>query len=82
MQLVAEVAEQVAGAPASITPRVGGTLPIVHSLQRHLDAPGVAAPDNPVYFGARAHAPNEHIRLEDVGPAVRFTRALFERLAS
>ena len=81
VQRVVEVAAEVAGAPASITPRVGGTLPIVHSLQGHLGAPGVAPPDNPVYFGARAHAPNEHIRLEDIGPAVRFTHTLFERLA-
>lgn len=81
VQRVAEVAGEVAGAPASITPRVGGTLPIVHSLHQHLGVPGVAAPDNPVYFGARAHAPNEHIRLEDVAPAIRFTGALLKSLA-
>jgi acetylornithine deacetylase/succinyl-diaminopimelate desuccinylase-like protein len=32
-------------------------------------------------LGARAHAPNEHIRLEDLGHAIRFTHALFEALA-
>ena len=81
VQRVAEIAEEASGSRPSITPRIAGTLPIVASLQRHLGAPGIAAPDNPFYFGARAHAPNEHIRLEDVGHAVRFTTALLENLA-
>jgi acetylornithine deacetylase/succinyl-diaminopimelate desuccinylase-like protein len=80
VQRVAQIAEDVSGQPPSITPRIPGTLPIVASLQRHLGAPGVAAPDNPFYFGARAHAPNEHVRLEDLGHAIRFTHALFESL--
>ena len=82
VQRVAEIAEQVSGQPPSVIVRIAGTLPIVASLQRHLGAPGLAVPDNPFYFGARAHAPNEHIRLEDVGHAVRFTRALFENVAA
>lgn len=77
---VARIAEHVTGERASITPRIGGTLPIIPSLQRHLGVPGLAAPDNPFYFGARAHAPNEHVRLEDLGHAVRFTHALLEDL--
>ena len=81
VERVARTAADVAGMPPSITPMVGGTLPIVASLQRHLDVPGVAAPDNPFYFGSRAHAPNEHVRLEDIGHAVRFTHALLETLA-
>jgi acetylornithine deacetylase/succinyl-diaminopimelate desuccinylase-like protein len=81
VQRVARIAEEVTGKPASITTRVGGTLPIVASLQRHLGLPGLSAPDNPVYFGSRAHAPNEHIRLEDIGHAVRFMHALLEGLA-
>jgi acetylornithine deacetylase/succinyl-diaminopimelate desuccinylase-like protein len=81
VQRVARIAEEVTGKPASITTRVGGTLPIVASLQRHLGLPGLSAPDNPVYFGSRAHAPNEHIRLEDLGHAVRFMHALLEGLA-
>jgi acetylornithine deacetylase/succinyl-diaminopimelate desuccinylase-like protein len=78
---IVDIAGDVAGQPASVTPRVAGTLPIIASLQRHLDVPGLAAPDNPFYFGARAHAPNEHIRLEDVGHAVRFFVAALNRLA-
>jgi acetylornithine deacetylase/succinyl-diaminopimelate desuccinylase-like protein len=78
---VVGIAQQVAGQPASVTPRVAGTLPIIASLKRHLGVPGLAPPDNPFYPGARAHAPNEHIRLEDVGHAVRFTHALLVGLA-
>lgn len=78
---VARVAEESSGKPASILPRAGGTLPIIASLQRHLNLPGVSAPDNLFYFGARVHAPNEHVRLEDFSHAIRFTYALLEDLA-
>jgi acetylornithine deacetylase/succinyl-diaminopimelate desuccinylase-like protein len=81
VQHVIRVAAEVTGQPPSILPRNGGTLPIIASLQRHLGVPGVAAPDNPSYPGSRAHAPNEHIRLEDLGHAVRFTHALLLSLA-
>ena len=77
---VARVAERVAGKPPSIELRSPATLPIVASLHRHVGVPGVSAPDNPVYFGSAAHAPNEHVRLEDFGLAVRFTVALLEEL--
>ena len=80
VRTVAGVAEAVAGRPASITVRSGATLPIVHSLERHVGVPGVSAPDNPLYFGANLHAPNEHVKLEDIGHAVRFTYALFDAL--
>jgi len=80
-QRVAQVAEEVTGQKPSIAVRIGGTLPIIESLHRHLGVPGVSAPDNPFYFGARAHAPNEHIRIEDIGHAVRFLHALLNGLA-
>jgi acetylornithine deacetylase/succinyl-diaminopimelate desuccinylase-like protein len=76
------VAEAVSGERASIVPISPATLPIVASLHDHVGVPGLAAPDNPYYAGSRAHAPNEHIRLEDVGPAVRFTFALLRELAA
>jgi acetylornithine deacetylase/succinyl-diaminopimelate desuccinylase-like protein len=77
---VVEIAESLTGQRASITPVIGGTLPIISSLQRHLGVAGVAAPDNPFSYDSRAHAPNENVRLEDVGHAVRFVHALFEGL--
>ena len=51
VQRVVRIAAQITGQPPSIIPRIGGTLPIIASLQRHLDVPGVAAPDNPSYWG-------------------------------
>jgi acetylornithine deacetylase/succinyl-diaminopimelate desuccinylase-like protein len=78
---VVGVAEAVSGDRASITPLAPATLPIVASLQEHLGVPGLSAPDNPVYAGCRAHAPNEHIRLEDIEPALRFTYELLRALA-
>jgi acetylornithine deacetylase/succinyl-diaminopimelate desuccinylase-like protein len=79
---VVAVAETVSGAQASIVPLAAGTLPIVASMQERLEVAGMAAPDNPVYWGSRAHAPNEHIRLEDVEPALRFTYELLRELGT
>ena len=79
---VVKVAEATSGTTASIFPLAPPTLPIISSLQEHLDVPGMSAPDNPTYSGSGAHAPNEHIRLEDIGPAVRFTYALLRELAA
>jgi acetylornithine deacetylase/succinyl-diaminopimelate desuccinylase-like protein len=79
---VVGVAEAVSGATASIIPLAPPTLPIVASLQEHLAVPGLAAPGNPTYAGSRVHAPNEHIRLEDIEPALRFTYALLQDLGS
>ena len=42
--------------------------------------PGLSAPDNPVYAGCAPHAPNEHIRLKDIAPAIRYTLALLDEL--
>jgi acetylornithine deacetylase/succinyl-diaminopimelate desuccinylase-like protein len=77
---VVDVAEAVSGERASVWPLTPPTLPIVASLHDHLAVPGLAAPDNPVYAGSRAHAPNEHIRLEDIEPALRFIYALLHNL--
>jgi acetylornithine deacetylase/succinyl-diaminopimelate desuccinylase-like protein len=82
VRTVSAIAEQVAGRPASITNSSAATLPIVASLARHVGVPGLSAPDNPLYFGANLHAPNEHVKLEDIGHAVRFTYALFDGLGS
>ena len=77
---VIDVAERVTGKPPSIFPLAPASLPIVASLQRHVGLPGLSAPDNPVYGGSAAHAPNEHVRVEDFVPAIEFTIALFDEL--
>jgi acetylornithine deacetylase/succinyl-diaminopimelate desuccinylase-like protein len=77
---VVAVAEALSGERASIAPLTAGTLPIVASMQDRIGLPGMSAPDNPVYWGSLAHAPNEHIRLEDLGPALRFFYELLRSL--
>jgi acetylornithine deacetylase/succinyl-diaminopimelate desuccinylase-like protein len=76
------VAERVARSTASIEPIIAGSLPVVASLKRHVGVPGLSAPDNATYYGCAAHAPNEHIRLEDIAPAVRYLVALLAELGS
>ena len=77
---VIAIAERVVGKAPSIYPIGPATLPIVWSLQRHVGVPGLSAPDNPIYGGSAAHAPNEHVRVEDFGPAIEFTIALLDEL--
>ncbi|HEY1368171.1 MAG TPA: M20/M25/M40 family metallo-hydrolase [Gaiellaceae bacterium] len=79
---VVAVAERVSGMPASVWPLSPATLPIVAPIQRHVGVPGLSAPDNPVYGGSAAHAPDENVRLEDFAPAIRFFAALLEELAA
>jgi acetylornithine deacetylase/succinyl-diaminopimelate desuccinylase-like protein len=74
------VAERLSGQAASIVPLVAGSLPFVASFNRYVGVPGLSAPDNAVYSGCAAHAPNEHIRLEDIAPAIRYTVALLDEL--
>lgn len=76
------VAEGVTGNRASIYPIIAGSLPFVASFERHVGVPGLSAPDNATYYGCAAHAPNEHIRLKDIAPAVRYLLALLAELGS
>jgi acetylornithine deacetylase/succinyl-diaminopimelate desuccinylase-like protein len=75
------IAEAFARKPVSITPIVGGTLPLLGSLRRHVGLPGLCAPGNAAYLGSGAHAPNEHIRLADLERAVRYNCFMFQALA-
>lgn len=63
-----------------IQPISGGSLPLLADLERHVGVPGLFAPGNPGYWGSGAHAPNEHIRVDDFGAAVRFLVDLFQSL--
>lgn len=80
VQRITAVAQAFAGKPVSITPIVGGTLPLLDALRRHVGLPGLCAPGNAVYWGSGAHAPNEHIRLADLERAVRYNCFMFQAL--
>jgi acetylornithine deacetylase/succinyl-diaminopimelate desuccinylase-like protein len=74
----AAIAQAFAGKPPSVAPLVGGTLPLLGALRRHVGVPGLSVPGDPVYWANGAHSPNEHIRLEDLDRAVRFNCYLFQ----
>ncbi len=62
VKLVAEAAESAYQRPAQINPMIGGSGPN-HVFQETLKVPLVSAGVG--YPGSGAHAPNEHIRIED-----------------
>lgn len=78
----AAVAEAVFGKAPLITPMVGGSLPFIATLQRHVGMPGLSVCDNATYYGCAAHAPNEHIRLADIKPAIEYLLALLTELGT
>ena len=79
---IAAIAESYAGKRPSVTPIMGGTLPLLGALRRYVGVPGLSAPGNPLYWANGAHAPNEHIRLDDLREAVRFNCHMFEALGT
>jgi acetylornithine deacetylase/succinyl-diaminopimelate desuccinylase-like protein len=80
VQRIAAIAQDFAGKKPAISPISGGTLPLLGPLQHYVGVPGLFAPTGPGYWGSGAHAPNEHIRLEDLQRAVRFGCYLFSHL--
>ncbi len=81
VQRIGKIAESFVGKRPVVTPLVGGTLPLLGALRRHVGAPGLCAPGNAAYWASGAHAPNEHIRLADLHRAVQLNCYLFQALA-
>lgn len=81
VQRISTIAASFAGKRPSISPLIGGTLPLLGALQRFVGVPGLMAPGNAGYWGSAEHAPNEHIRLSDLQRAVRFNCRMFQALA-
>lgn len=82
VQRILRISEAFASKPPSISPLVGGTLPLLGALRRFVGVPGLSAPGNPSYWASGAHAPNEHIRLSDLARAVRFNCYMFAALSN
>ncbi|MGD9048471.1 MAG: M20/M25/M40 family metallo-hydrolase [Anaerolineae bacterium] len=80
VQRILEISERFAGKPPSVTPLVGGTLPLLGALRRYVGVPGLMGPGNAAYWASGAHAPNEHVRLSDIDRAVRFNCYMFDAL--
>jgi acetylornithine deacetylase/succinyl-diaminopimelate desuccinylase-like protein len=77
---VTSIAERSHGAPVKILPSSPPTQPVLAPLERHVGVTGLAAPDNSPDQGSAIHAPNEHIRLEELVLAGRFFRAALSEL--
>jgi acetylornithine deacetylase/succinyl-diaminopimelate desuccinylase-like protein len=82
VQRIVAIATSFEGRKPSITPIMGGTLPLLGPLRRFVGVPGLAAPGNVGYWGSSEHAPNEHIRLADLERAVRFNCHMFDSLGA
>ncbi len=72
VQRMVAITASFAGRPPSISPLMGGTLPFLGALRRFVGVPGLSVPGSAGYWASGAHAPNEHIRLEDLATAVRY----------
>ena len=81
VQRIFKIAETFAGKRPSVIPIIGGTLPLLGALRRYVGVPGLCAPGNATYWANGAHAPNEHVRLEDLHRAVQFNCYMFQALA-
>ncbi len=81
VQRIIKIAETFAGKRPSVMPITGGTLPLLGALRRYVGVPGLCAPGNATYWANGAHAPNEHVRLEDLHRAVKFNCYMFQALA-
>jgi len=80
VQKIIALAESYSGEKAKITPISGGTLPLLGALRRRVGVPGLSAPGNPTYWANAAHAPNEHIRLDDLRAAILLNCHILMRL--
>lgn len=80
VQRIFKIASSYSDQRPSVTPIIGGTLPLLGALRRHVGVPGLCAPGNATYWANRAHAPDEHVRLEDLQRAVAFNCYMFQAL--
>ena len=77
---VRSIAERASARIPRLLPTSPATQPILGPLARRVGVPGIAPPDNPANQGSGLHAPNEHIRLDDLERALTLSTALFSEL--
>jgi acetylornithine deacetylase/succinyl-diaminopimelate desuccinylase-like protein len=79
-QRIKKICKNFTGKDAEIYPLAGGTLPLLESMKKNVGILGLSTAGNPTYYGSGAHAPNEHIRLDDVHKAIEFNVFMFTEL--
>jgi acetylornithine deacetylase/succinyl-diaminopimelate desuccinylase-like protein len=72
VQKMLNICQAFTGQEPKITPLVGGTLPLLGAMKNNIGVLGISTSGNPAYYGSGAHAPNEHIRVSDIGRAIEF----------
>jgi acetylornithine deacetylase/succinyl-diaminopimelate desuccinylase-like protein len=81
VQRINQICAAFTGQEARLVPLIGGTLPLLEAMKKNVGLLGVSTVGNPTYYGVGAHAPNEHIRMDDVGGAIEYNAFMFTQLA-
>ena len=78
VQQAARVAEAFYGQPAALVPNTGGFINAAALVDACPGMPIFFAPGGAGYWGSNIHAPNEHIRLQDLPRAIEVTALLLK----
>ena len=77
---IKQICKEFANQEPEIIPLGGGTLPLLGAMKNNVGILGLSISGNPAYYGSGAHAPNEHIRLDDIPKAIEFNVFMLNEL--
>jgi len=80
VQRIRKICNEFTGKEPEFTALNGGTLPLLGSMKKNVGVLGISTSGNPSYYGSGAHAPNEHIRIDDIPRAIQFNAFMFTEL--
>ena len=80
VQKITQICQAFTEQEPKIVPLGGGTLPLLGAMKNNVGVLGISTSGNPGYYGSGAHAPNEHIRVQDIPRAIEFNVFLFTQL--
>jgi len=80
VQRIKQICKEFTNQEPEIVPLGGGTLPLLGAMKNNVGILGISISGNPAYYGSGAHAPNEHIRLDDIPKAIEFNVFMLNEL--
>jgi acetylornithine deacetylase/succinyl-diaminopimelate desuccinylase-like protein len=80
VQRIKQICKEFTNGEPEIVPLGGGTLPLLGAMKKNVGILGISISGNPAYYGSGAHAPNEHIRLDDIPKAIEFNVFMLNEL--
>ena len=80
VQKMSQICRAFAKQEPQFIPLGGGTLPLLGAMKENVGLLGISTSGNPEYFGSGPHAPNEHIRENDIPRAIEFNAFMFTQL--